>query len=175
MTTTTSTAPAKKATAPKPAPAKKAPAKQTASAEPKAPAKKAPAKVAESNKVDAPDLAARLTAARAAGHTCRAIAGHALPAVPLELGSDSWRLAGRVDRLSRGGAVTADELKLLTPVLDRIESGDIKVPERATRKPSVSNKAQAIHVLETAAAEKSAAGKQKLIDEALRLLGGTTK
>jgi hypothetical protein len=73
--------------------------------------------------VDAGDLAARLTVARTAGFTCRAIASLANPDVPLEPGTDTWQLAGRVDRLSRGGAVMAEELKLLKPVLDRIEKG----------------------------------------------------
>jgi hypothetical protein len=80
-------------------------------------------------------------------------------------------MAGRVDRLSRGGSVTAEELKLLAPVLDRIESGEVQAPERATRKPSTSNKAQAIHALETAHDEKTAAAMRKLVAEALVLLG----
>ncbi|HZX07208.1 hypothetical protein [Kribbella sp.] len=172
MTTTAATA----------APAKKAPARKTTTTKPAAakPAPKTPAKkVAQSNepapKPVAVDLARLLTAARAAGFTCRALAKLANPDVPLEPGTDTWKLAGRVDRLSRGGAATPDELRLLLPVLDGIESGAITPPERttATRKPS--KRAEVIHVLETAAQQTTVTNARQLIAEALRLLGADTK
>jgi hypothetical protein len=147
-------------------------AKQSAKA--KAPAKpavkKQPAKAGPERTAD-PALSARLAAVRTAGFTCRNLAALANPDVPLEPGSATWKLAGQIDRVSRGGTVFAADAAKLIPVLDGIDSGKVSPPERATRKPSVSTKAQAITALEAAIAEKSAADMRKLVTEALTLLG----
>ncbi|TCC01323.1 hypothetical protein E0H45_42140 [Kribbella soli] len=114
-----------------------------------------------------------MTAARTAGFTCRSLAALAQPTIPLEPGTDTWRLAGAVDRYSRGGRVQPDDVTPLVAVLDRIERNEIKPPERAVRKPASSNKAQAVHALEAALAAKAAADMKRLVAEALQLLGAT--
>lgn len=111
-----------------------------------------------------PTLAERLTAAREKGHTCRSLAS-ACTGEPCDPGTDTWKLAGHLDRVSRGAAIRPADQERVTAVLKDIETGKLVPPVR--RSPRSEVKA----LLASAESIKTARGKQEVIDEALRLLG----
>jgi hypothetical protein len=137
---------------------------------------KAPAKKAAPKPQPDPALTARIQAARQAGFTCRAIAVLVIGEIDTsDRSHPAMRLAGNLDAVSAGRAPREAADPRVAAVLGQIESGKISPPERATAARKPSNRAAAVHALEAATAEKSIAGKQKLIDEALRLLAPAAK
>jgi len=65
-------------------------------------------------------LADRIAAARAAGYGSRDLAKLALPKSPMEHGSSSWKLAGRINRIEHGATPDSQDHSYLDAVLDAI-------------------------------------------------------